>query len=117
MGTADARRSTEGWAGGVNRDRTGDLLHAMQALSQLSYTPNQGGKLYDEPSLDPMNRRWTTDQGLHGPTRRPVVLVRTSNFLPCASPVMCASPSNVLPLMRALPVPRMLALGHSICQL
>jgi hypothetical protein len=26
-------------AGGANRDRTGDLLHAMQALSQLSYSP------------------------------------------------------------------------------
>jgi hypothetical protein len=25
--------------GGGNRDRTDDLLHAMQALSQLSYTP------------------------------------------------------------------------------
>ena len=25
--------------GGANRDRTGDLLHAMQALSQLSYSP------------------------------------------------------------------------------
>ena len=25
--------------GGGNRDRTGDLLHAMQELSQLSYTP------------------------------------------------------------------------------
>ena len=25
--------------GGDYRDRTGDLLHAMQALSQLSYTP------------------------------------------------------------------------------
>src|ERR1043165_8195581 len=33
-------------AGGGNRDRTGDLLHAMQALSQLSYTPNQGAELY-----------------------------------------------------------------------
>ena len=27
--------------GGGNRDRTGDLLHAMQALSQLSYTPEK----------------------------------------------------------------------------
>ena len=27
-------------AGGGKRDRTADLLHAMQALSQLSYTPN-----------------------------------------------------------------------------
>ena len=30
-----------GIAGGGNRDRTGDLLHAMQALSQLSYTPTK----------------------------------------------------------------------------
>jgi hypothetical protein len=30
------------WAkvGGAKRDRTADLLHAMQALSQLSYGPN-----------------------------------------------------------------------------
>ena len=27
--------------GGASRDRTGDLLHAMQALSQLSYSPNK----------------------------------------------------------------------------
>ncbi len=26
-------------AGGAKRDRTADLLHAMQALSQLSYSP------------------------------------------------------------------------------
>jgi len=26
-------------SGGASRDRTGDLLHAMQALSQLSYGP------------------------------------------------------------------------------
>ena len=25
--------------GGANRDRTGDLLNAIQALSQLSYSP------------------------------------------------------------------------------
>jgi hypothetical protein len=28
--------------GGGKRDRTADLLHAMQALSQLSYTPVSG---------------------------------------------------------------------------
>ena len=28
--------------GGGTRDRTADLLHAMQALSQLSYTPVKG---------------------------------------------------------------------------
>ena len=27
--------------GGGKRDRTADLLHAMQALSQLSYTPSR----------------------------------------------------------------------------
>jgi hypothetical protein len=27
--------------GGDKRDRTADLLHAMQALSQLSYTPEK----------------------------------------------------------------------------
>ncbi len=28
--------------GGARRDRTADLLHAMQALSQLSYGPESG---------------------------------------------------------------------------
>jgi hypothetical protein len=28
--------------GGARRDRTADLLHAMQALSQLSYGPTAG---------------------------------------------------------------------------
>src|SRR3954465_2675635 len=41
MGTA-----RDASVGGGNRDRTGDLLHAMQALSQLSYTPDRGAKLY-----------------------------------------------------------------------
>jgi hypothetical protein len=33
------------FAGGGKRDRTADLLHAMQALSQLSYTPCAEAKL------------------------------------------------------------------------
>ena len=32
--------------GGGKRDRTADLLHAMQALSQLSYTPAENRELY-----------------------------------------------------------------------
>ena len=32
-------REAEAKAGGAKRDRTADLLHAMQALSQLSYGP------------------------------------------------------------------------------
>jgi hypothetical protein len=31
-------------AGGANRDRTGDLLLAKQALSQLSYGPEEVSK-------------------------------------------------------------------------
>jgi hypothetical protein len=35
-----------GKSGGARRDRTADLLHAMQALSQLSYSPeNSGGRV------------------------------------------------------------------------
>ena len=32
-----------GYLGGANRDRTGDLLLAKQALSQLSYGPGEPG--------------------------------------------------------------------------
>ena len=32
--------------GGARRDRTADLLHAMQALSQLSYGPTGGAARY-----------------------------------------------------------------------
>jgi hypothetical protein len=37
MGTG--RKSINRQTGGARRDRTADLLHAMQALSQLSYGP------------------------------------------------------------------------------
>ena len=35
------------YIGGGKRDRTADLLHAMQALSQLSYTPMNIKRLMD----------------------------------------------------------------------
>jgi hypothetical protein len=35
-------------AGGANRDRTGDLLLAKQALSQLSYGPDIGWWVWEE---------------------------------------------------------------------
>ena len=45
MGTAGGsvclRVDLGGRCGGGKRDRTADLLHAMQALSQLSYSPAQ----------------------------------------------------------------------------
>jgi hypothetical protein len=34
--------------GGANRDRTGDLLLAKQALSQLSYGPGDPGKTVEQ---------------------------------------------------------------------
>ena len=43
------RRSEGSNFGGAKRDRTADLLHAMQALSQLSYSPT--GPLYEPNPL------------------------------------------------------------------
>ena len=34
--------------GGATRDRTADLLNAIQALSQLSYSPNRHDIVHDE---------------------------------------------------------------------
>ena len=34
--------------GGARRDRTADLLHAMQALSQLSYSPKKEKRIVNE---------------------------------------------------------------------
>ena len=39
---SQAGRGVATGAGGANRDRTGDLLLAKQALSQLSYGPAEG---------------------------------------------------------------------------
>jgi hypothetical protein len=39
MGSKPLELSNSEISGGGKRDRTDDLLHAMQALSQLSYTP------------------------------------------------------------------------------
>gem|GEM_PF-2048410 len=38
--------------GGARRDRTADLLHAMQALSQLSYSPLDSGPESKRVSFD-----------------------------------------------------------------
>jgi hypothetical protein len=39
IGLAEPKLAEPAKAGGARRDRTADLLHAMQALSQLSYGP------------------------------------------------------------------------------
>src|SRR5262249_5369967 len=62
----------ESYSGGADRDRTDDLLNAIQALSQLSYGPTQGGEF----------RGWewgvsTRDVAILGPARaeRPAIAV------------------------------------------
>jgi hypothetical protein len=48
-------------SGGGKRDRTADLLHAMQALSQLSYTPTRRRGLYGTaqgPANPALPRLW-----------------------------------------------------------
>ena len=48
MGTKGLFVSADVRIGGDKRDRTADLLHAMQALSQLSYTPDKKKATYTE---------------------------------------------------------------------
>jgi hypothetical protein len=52
--------------GGSSRDRTDDLLHAMQALSQLSYTPIMFVRVehdqYDWPCSSRMQRHRGNDR-------------------------------------------------------
>ena len=50
--------------GGDKRDRTADLLHAMQALSQLSYTPKRSTALVEENFKAVTQRRRNIKDGL-----------------------------------------------------
>jgi hypothetical protein len=43
--------------GGGKRDRTADLLHAMQALSQLSYTPDFCTRFFKKVSKSAVQAR------------------------------------------------------------
>ena len=51
------RRSRGRLAGGDNRARTGDLLRAKQALSQLSYIPTQPRCLVGLRGVEPLTSR------------------------------------------------------------
>ena len=44
------------FCGGATRDRTADLLHAMQALSQLSYSPFTEPRIL-EPDVAIVNKK------------------------------------------------------------
>ena len=70
--------------GGANRDRTGDLLLAKQALSQLSYGPERGAivRTSGEPS-------WLVGLGgLEPPTPRlSSVCSNQLSYRPCLCPL------------------------------
>src|SRR5256885_12947626 len=63
MGTLRTPTRAGGRSGGGKRDRTADLLHAMQALSQLSYTPTK-------PEIIPGNLKFCKEKRGLWPKRR-----------------------------------------------
>jgi hypothetical protein len=61
------------FCGGDKQDRTADLLHAMQALSQLSYTPTWKDRNYSRkhrhlqsPEKRPKSARWRIPRSKSG---------------------------------------------------
>ena len=69
-------RSGGGNTGGAGRDRTGDLLNANQALSQLSYSPSSRVVL-PHPNKRNLEADWTHSTLLTSRKRREIT-VRTS---------------------------------------
>ena len=48
-GKSNKNQGDQGFlGGGADQDRTGDLLNAIQALSQLSYSPTGMGRILQE---------------------------------------------------------------------
>src|ERR1700733_3924815 len=81
MGTGIKKKRTSlRKAGGARRDRTADLLHAMQALSQLSYGPTwRRGTLPDMRSIVKKGR--SRRAALGGPQRLCLVQPRQGLIL------------------------------------
>jgi hypothetical protein len=65
MGTQAVNLQLEPKSGGARRDRTADLLHAMQALSQLSYGPT-----WRRGTLPDMHLLVKKMNGLRAPLRK-----------------------------------------------
>jgi hypothetical protein len=71
--------------GGADRDRTGGLLVANEALSQLSYSPTSGlerRSRLDFTSVDALQPR----AAHHGATHAQPFAVRTADGLPSRAP-------------------------------
>ena len=117
MGTWTLHRSRLrgcGWfGGGGKRDRTADLLHAMQALSQLSYTPTANLKLYGRGTSSGKPRaRVAADAaraiGYHRArsdrSRSPSTRIRTSDAARtrrCPCPPSARSSTSICPAARS----------------
>ena len=61
--TVGAQHRASDWMsfGGADRDRTGGLLVANQALSQLSYSPVELSAISYQPSVKPISVLLTAD--------------------------------------------------------
>src|SRR5712671_384406 len=86
-----ARRAKRG---GARRDRTADLLHAMQALSQLSYGPVTGFRhaLGDVPGIETLNTVQELSQVSSSPPTSPMMSVTSSS--PSSSSAMKVESSS-----------------------
>ncbi len=80
--------------GGAMRDRTADLLHAMQALSQLSYSPRYDSLLINQINLCGHSSKISL--------RKEVIQRQVPLALPCYdfTPVMNHKVASVLPKVK-----------------
>src|SRR6266446_6898728 len=94
MGLAEPKLAKPAKAGGARRDRTADLLHAMQALSQLSYGPLtfERVRLGDAPSPEPLIIDQGRSQVSSSPPTSPMMSVTSSS--PSSSSAMKVESSS-----------------------
>jgi hypothetical protein len=107
--------------GGARRDRTADLLHAMQALSQLSYSPTRGPRSYASAMGCVKKKQLALSARCHGPAHTaraaPNPIERRRTRLTQGQRVRGEQLRNlVVPGQRSLnPQPTRLAHAHAQC--
>src|SRR6202008_2011204 len=90
----EARRAKRG---GARRDRTADLLHAMQALSQLSYGPLPNPHALGDAREEPSNTVWGLSQV--SSALLPSAMMSVPSSSPSSSSVMKVESSSSSPSM------------------
>src|SRR6476620_6069796 len=97
-GPAQPKLAKRAKAGGARRDRTADLLHAMQALSQLSYGPSTcPARLGRHPGCKILNTVQSLSQVSSSPPTSPMMSVTSSS--PSSSSGMKVESSSSSPSM------------------